>query len=289
MSLWSVLQIIFKPWPYRLLLLAIAIAALFFLSKKNQIVEECTEIKAKSFGFTLSICAGLAASATALIIYVGLGCKTNPDPLVLEVWGAINWHFYIESVFFEIALALVVIALMRGRPWRSIWVAMPKTSFPLTLTIILLSYLSLHYVIRPFCSYILDAIKNNFYSDLNVNSISYLMPKEVAELKVISLELGRWGGVWILIWIGFIEPLIEEIFFRGVLFKALLERSSAMTAILIQAILFALLHLELSRILYLFLLGVFLGILVKKTSSLIPSMLVHILINTMAIYPIILH
>lgn len=84
-------------------------------------------------------------------------------------------------------------------------------------------------------------------------------------------------------------PIIEEWFFRGVLFRALdaglsrhLARAGTVVAVLVSACLFALAHGEPLQFAGLALLGVVLAILVKRTQRLIPSVITHVSFNAVA-------
>ena len=54
-------------------------------------------------------------------------------------------------------------------------------------------------------------------------------------------------------------------------------------ALLGQAIAFAMMHLEMSRFIYLLAFGLMLGYLVRRTSSLLPAILLHVSVNVAAL------
>ena len=85
-------------------------------------------------------------------------------------------------------------------------------------------------------------------------------------------------------------PIIEEWFFRGVLFRALdaglsdvLKRGGTVVAALLSACLFGLAHGEPLQFAGLALLGVILAIVVKRTQRLVPSILTHASFNAVAL------
>ena len=87
-----------------------------------------------------------------------------------------------------------------------------------------------------------------------------------------------------------IAPAIcEEFFFRGFLQNSIRQRSSAGLAILASAILFGLFHvivkdaLLLERLLPSTLMGIVLGILMERSGSVLPGMLLHVLHNGLLI------
>ncbi len=84
-------------------------------------------------------------------------------------------------------------------------------------------------------------------------------------------------------------PIIEEWFFRGVLFRALdaglsrhLAKAGTVLAVLVSAGLFALAHGEPLQFAGLALLGVVLAVLVKRTNRLTPSIITHVSFNAVA-------
>lgn len=84
-------------------------------------------------------------------------------------------------------------------------------------------------------------------------------------------------------------PIVEEWFFRGVLFRALdeglsrhLARAGTFTAVIASACLFALAHGEPLQFVGLAFLGVVLAVLVKRTNRLTPSIITHVSFNSVA-------
>lgn len=83
--------------------------------------------------------------------------------------------------------------------------------------------------------------------------------------------------VWFYIFVGLISPIAEEIFFRGFLVKRI--------GILPSALIFGLAHTSYDstygvEIIAAFLFGIAAGYVFKKTKSLYPSMIGHILVNS---------
>ncbi|MHB1208162.1 MAG: CPBP family intramembrane glutamic endopeptidase [Acidimicrobiales bacterium] len=90
-------------------------------------------------------------------------------------------------------------------------------------------------------------------------------------------------------------PVMEEWFFRGVLFRALdvgisrfVARGGAVLAVIVSAGLFALAHAEPLQFAGLALLGVVLAILVKRTERLTPSVITHVSFNAVAMVSLLL-
>ncbi|MCK5772339.1 MAG: CPBP family intramembrane metalloprotease [Thermoplasmata archaeon] len=87
----------------------------------------------------------------------------------------------------------------------------------------------------------------------------------------------------LIISVSLLAPLSEEIFFRGYLFGALEKKLGGNPAILITAVIFGLAHFNLVLFIPIFLMGLVLGWMRERTGSILPSILVHSMNNTLAI------
>ena len=81
-----------------------------------------------------------------------------------------------------------------------------------------------------------------------------------------------------------IVPIIEELFFRGLVLKNFLKKYSPVNAILLSSLLFGVHHLSFETLIIQIILGILLGILYYKTNSLIIVMLAHIIWNALCIF-----
>lgn len=80
--------------------------------------------------------------------------------------------------------------------------------------------------------------------------------------------------------IGIIVPLLEEIFFRGLLFAMLKENCSFFASVFISSLFFSIVHIDINQITYGFIFSAF-AILINETVGCIaPSVIFHIFINT---------
>ena len=83
--------------------------------------------------------------------------------------------------------------------------------------------------------------------------------------------------------IAIVAPVAEEIFFRGFIFGGLRTRFRWQWAAVISAAVFAGAHLELTFFLPAFFLGFLLAFLYEESNSIWPGMIVHMLINSLAV------
>lgn len=80
-----------------------------------------------------------------------------------------------------------------------------------------------------------------------------------------------------------IAPLVEEIFFRGFLFAGLKKRFTWPKAMLISSGLFAFLHLTPLAVPPIFILGLVFAYLYQRSGSIWPAVIIHSLVNSLAV------
>ena len=92
------------------------------------------------------------------------------------------------------------------------------------------------------------------------------------------LDLGA-----IVLGVAVLAPLSEELLFRGYLFSLLERRIGGDPAIIVSAWLFALFHFNFVTFVPIFMMGLWMGYLRKRSGSITPSLLFHCLNNLIAI------
>lgn len=80
--------------------------------------------------------------------------------------------------------------------------------------------------------------------------------------------------------IALIGPFIEEVFFRGFLYSAFKKKAGILCAVLLSSFLFAFLHGNFLGFVPIMFLGVLLAYLRERTGSLVPSIAVHVVHNS---------
>lgn len=83
-----------------------------------------------------------------------------------------------------------------------------------------------------------------------------------------------------------IAPIIEETLFRGLLFGSLMNKFSAVWAAILSSAVFAIMHGQLNVMIYTFCLGLILCWLYKRSGSIFPGILLHLLNNAIAFWAI---
>lgn len=91
----------------------------------------------------------------------------------------------------------------------------------------------------------------------------------------------------ILVFLAVGAPLVEELFFRGLLLRSLLGRVPAPAAIFITAVLFALAHFEAVQFAGLAVFGLVVGYLAWRTGRLGPSIGAHMAFNAAAVLSVV--
>ena len=85
--------------------------------------------------------------------------------------------------------------------------------------------------------------------------------------------------LWLnLIIIALLPAVVEEFIFRGLIFNGYKRRNPLM-AILLSAMLFGLIHMNLNQFSYAFVIGIIFGLMAYATGSLLPSIMAHFIIN----------
>jgi membrane protease YdiL (CAAX protease family) len=84
-------------------------------------------------------------------------------------------------------------------------------------------------------------------------------------------------------------PMLEEVLFRGALFRPMLKVHPAWMVIVVTATLFALAHPAVQMYLPIALVGLVLGVIRRASGSLVPSMLVHATFNAIPFYVMAAH
>lgn len=271
-----------RPWPYRLLVLAVFVVTLALLRQRTVATGGGASFTTKRFGAALLGGQILALLATTLFVSWTLGWTLSPGPELLEGWIDAPWRFYSEAPFYELGLLLSVFVLVdsRSATWASIGVRRPNLRAPLLIAAVAACFFILHFAVNPLSMSASRWVANA----LGRHSMGAAEVIDPIQLGLsLTIEAIRGAGLWacllVVLWMGVLVPIIEELFFRGIAFKALLGSLPVWIALLGQALLFAVMHFEMGRLIYLLAFGLTLGLLVRRTSSLLPAVLLHVVVN----------
>lgn len=90
-----------------------------------------------------------------------------------------------------------------------------------------------------------------------------------------------WTGILLVALVG---PVVEELFFRGAIERALLRKYKPWVAIVVSGLIFGIVHMNPAQVVFASLAGMLLGWLYWRTRSLIPCMVVHVLNNSFSVW-----
>jgi membrane protease YdiL (CAAX protease family) len=106
-------------------------------------------------------------------------------------------------------------------------------------------------------------------------------PEGVKEAIKIAREPAQFAASFAVMAI--LAPLVEEAVFRGLLYGWIAGRLGTIAAWLVSSILFAAAHVELAHVILVLPLGLWFGWLRRRTDSLWPSLVAHVVNNGVAI------
>jgi membrane protease YdiL (CAAX protease family) len=137
------------------------------------------------------------------------------------------------------------------------------------------------YVLLLFASYfafviLLNVIKNIFHLDIIPG-----MGEQISLIEIVGMGPGLWIAFFAAV---IIAPIVEEYVFRGWGMICLPLASRPFLSILINGVLFALFHFELSVIIPLIFLGCMLAWTRYKSGSILPGIVFHLINNSLALY-----
>jgi len=92
-------------------------------------------------------------------------------------------------------------------------------------------------------------------------------------------SLGRFYQVVAVFATAFLAPVCEELFFRGALYSAMRKNLGRNRALILNSLVFALLHFKWQGLLSLFALGLIFAYLYEETDSIFPGMIAHAINN----------
>lgn len=115
--------------------------------------------------------------------------------------------------------------------------------------------------------------------------VTWLVPSfDANEAQDVALQYGSGGlGLWLsFVAAVLVAPIVEELYFRGMILPVFMRRFGTFFGIFTTSLLFALLHFQPNVVLYTFVLAILLAIVRLRLKSIIPSMLLHGINNLIA-------
>lgn len=105
------------------------------------------------------------------------------------------------------------------------------------------------------------------------------MPMLEEQYKIVSDMIGS-NSVFMILCVSILAPIGEELMFRGVIMQMMEKAVPWQAAIVVQAILFGIYHMNLIQGVYATLLGLIFGYVVHRYRSVVPGILLHMAVNS---------
>lgn len=208
--------------------------------------------------------AGLAFSLTVVIFYIFALVFSVFTMEIGENARSQAWYFFLSYLIPSLVIFIsVFIFFIVSRFSVSDYISVgfrPVLLIP-TLLIFAGAYLSLSEVNEIFVE---------FLSGLGYVDKTQSLP----EYSVLNFIL-------CIVTVGLLPPVLEELLFRGIILGG--HEGSFVSAILISALCFSVYHMNPSRTIYQFIMGVLFALVAKKTGSVIPTAIIHSLNNVAVI------
>lgn len=197
--------------------------------------------------------------------------------IFLEALGGIFFGWNLRSEFY-----LILNSLVRdgSAALYVIWLVRKKYSNPLSAIGLsvrdawknIRSGLLVYLAAVPFLAILLSLVS------VAADAVKY----DATPQQVVQIYLKKSTEPYLLgftLFVAILGPIIEEIFFRGFMYKAFRTKWGVRGAVIFSAILFASLHHSLLAFIPIFLLGVVLALLYEKSGSLLAPMAFHVMHN----------
>ena len=215
----------------------------------------------------------LRASVVIVFMSYILGLAESIIYELLQLDIGINLRMMINTFFIDIAVVIVVLYFVVVRS-RDAITSLGLRTFSLFKNIS--SGIAGYIFILPLLFAVL------IFSVWILNLLGYKPePQPVFE---VFMEEKRGGFLlFFVIFVSVLGPIIEEIFFRGFMYNAIKKHIGIIGAAFISASVFSLLHTNIVGFFPIMILGLLLAYLYERTGSLVASMTVHVVHNSIII------
>ncbi|MDQ2086926.1 type II CAAX endopeptidase family protein [Herbivorax sp. ANBcel31] len=135
-------------------------------------------------------------------------------------------------------------------------------------------------------SLLIFSVAINIFLSFVIVAIEGFMSSDEIFLKheeLMNIIMGSSNIFLLLISVGILFPVLEEVVFRGFIFSELKKNMNVIWAVIIQALLFGLVHLNIVQGTYAFFLGIILACVYIWTKSIWAPIIVHIVFNSYSV------
>ena len=213
----------------------------------------------------LPLCVGFVFSYIAVLIATKTGTILPDDPRPIQtlfdtsLGFALPYSLLIQVVFFCIFLAFHKINRVK---FSSCNLSFKKAKVSTSLWCLLFGVIFIFGFI-----WLIEGCFGKVFDALHL-----ILPSD----KTISLPNNTVGWLFVnFLLVGIIPPICEELLFRGIIFQGLRSKFSSMASIFLCALMFALIHQDITQFIYPFLLGSVLCFVMERTGNLLYPILIH--------------
>ena len=260
---------------------------LFNKFRKREILRKMLGIRPPDWKMSEIVKMLILALAVSYILFVGfgifMGILQSLTQAEFSFYKNINFRMIFDTIILDLALFLVIIYFLR-EVHKSNFSAFGFVKKNTARNIL---YGAAGYVVIVPVILVMGIV---IYAVLNVLKMKpppqpivqlFLAEKNVALVFISGVVAAIFG------------PVIEEIFFRGVMYNAVKKKIGIFWGVLITSVLFSFLHTHamsyfLVGFIPITILGAMLAYLYEKTGSLIPSITMHILNNIGSVFMVFL-
>lgn len=211
-------------------------------------------------------CALSAAIILIVLLAILIAAARHVGPFSGDSVGAVSIALLLLEPVAIMAGIYLVLIKRRGFEWRDLGLRAMAHGWIMTALLAALGSLVL--------TAALTQLTDQFYRSPMINEYAQvLVPRGVT--------VGR--AITIIICVGILVPVAEELLFRGVLYGWLRQRWGMVPCAVISAGLFALAHANFRMSLQIFVIGVILAVLYEYSRSIIAPMVTHMAVNTISL------
>lgn len=150
--------------------------------------------------------------------------------------------------------------------------------------LILTNILIIIYLYKKHSKKEIELKNNNYLIYISIGvSISCLLNMIIFKLNNNTLSNSTISPILLFISSGLIGPILEEILFRYINYNKLKEFNSPKVAIIINSLIFALIHINIEKIFFALILGIILNVIYEQKKNIIFPIIIHISANSIAL------
>lgn len=203
------------------------------------------------FRAMLIIVISICIESTGLLFQICIKDLVNATPTL---------NFLVE-ILFKFFTVMIILKLFSKKSEEDFEYSKPNFKYFLFTCAIIIGF-------RLFYAYSIGGLVNN----IEINPMVQKAFEELAALPVI-----------LVLSVAIIAPVFEEIIFRGIILNGMSRKLNSKVAIVMSALLFAIMHMNLVQGINAFLLGILLGYIYIRTKSIYLSIFAHFINNTIGI------